>query len=109
MKTPARPCSCGQAAVLCYHNYTTSFNGTNGSSVSETIRFYRYICPHCFEWGRPSCHQGVAKRNWNALQKKATRNRFEKADFLLTWRCLETGEIVCRPKTSPDGNSWGVF
>ena len=109
MKTTILLCKCGKEPILCYHDYLSCHNGSYGASVHETIRFYRYICPHCYEWGRPSEFPSVAKRFWNQQEKQPTTNRYQKCDFLLTWKSVETDEIICKQKTKYNGNCWGVF
>ena len=60
------PCKCGTVPDLYYYDQTFySGGGLAGCSWIEEIRYYRYICPKCGEWGSTSEFKGVAARFWN--------------------------------------------
>ena len=94
MKHPTLPCICGAQPILCYHDHITCFEGHIGSSVYETTRFYRYICPHCHEWGFTHEIPSIAKRFWNEQRKGTRKNFYHKAEHFSIWRNVETNEIV---------------
>ena len=101
MKAPVMPCKCGTQPVLCYSDHIRSFNGTNGPSVYETFRFYRYICPVCHEWGYTSEFPAVAKRFWNKQMKGAWKPYWHNADMEKgeIWR-TENGNILIGSKSN---------
>ena len=108
MKHPVLPCICGTIPILCYQNFITCYTGKIGASVYEETRFYRYICPHCKEWGIDHENPAIAKRYWNELRRGKRKYFYHKADDLTVWRNAETDEIVAG-KLPNNHNCWRNF
>lgn len=108
MKHPVLPCICGTIPILCYQNFITCYTGKIGASVYEETKFYRYICPHCKEWGIDHENPAIAKRYWNELRRGKRKYFYHKADDLTVWRNAKTDEIVAG-KLPNNHNCWGNF